>query len=165
MTIAEIFLRELDGEMGTTRALLARVPPDRMEWRPHAKSMSMKELAAHVAELARWGVRIEEPSFEIGSRRSPEIDSVGALLTRFDENVAASRAAIAGKSDDDLRERFRMIRRGAPDFEMTKASVLRRVFMNHLIHHRGQLSVYLRLNDVPLPPIYGPTADEVPAQS
>lgn len=151
--------------MATTRNVLARVPPDRLEWRPHGKSMSMKELAAHVAELARWGVRIEESSFEIGSRRSPDIDSVGALLARFDENVSASRAAIAVKSDEDLRQRFRMIRRGATDFEMTKASVLRRVFMNHLIHHRGQLSVYLRMNDVPLPPIYGPTADETVPQS
>lgn len=162
MTIAEIFLREFDGEMDTTRRLLERVPSDRLEWRPHPKSMSMKDLAGHVAELASWGVRLQEASFEVGTRPSTDFESVGQLLARFDENVAASRDAISHKSDDDLRERFTVTRGGTTDFQMSKASVLRRVFMNHLVHHRGQLSVYLRCNDVPLPPIYGPSADEAP---
>jgi uncharacterized damage-inducible protein DinB len=160
LTIAEIFLREFEGEMETTRRVLERVPSDRLEWRPHPKSMTMKALAGHVAELANWGVRLDGSSFEVGTRRKPEFDSAGQLVALFDENVAASRASIARKSDEDLRERFTVTRGGTTFFQMSKASILRRVFLNHLIHHRGQLSVYLRLNDVPLPPIYGPSADE-----
>ena len=160
MTIAEIFLKEFDGEMETTRRVLERVPPDRLDWSPHPKSMTLKDLAGHVGELARWGVRIDESSFEVGARRFPDYDTVERLLARFDENVAASRASLARKSDEDLRERFAVTRGGETRFQMSKACILRRVFMNHLIHHRGQLSVYLRLNDVPLPPIYGPSADE-----
>jgi uncharacterized damage-inducible protein DinB len=162
VSIAEIFLKEFDGEMETTRRVLERVPSDRLDWRPHPKSMSMKKLAGHVAELASWGVRLQEASFEVGTRPSTDFESVGQLLARFDENVAASREAIARKTDDELRERFTVTRGDATYFRMSKASILRRVFMNHLVHHRGQLSVYLRLNDVPLPPIYGPTADEAP---
>lgn len=160
MTIAEIFLREFDGEMETTRRILERVPSGRLEWSPHPKSMTLKQLAGHVAELATWGVRIDESSFEVGTRKRLEFDSVGQLLALFDEAVAASRASIAQKTDEDLRERFTVTRGGTTFFQMSKASLLRRVFLNHLIHHRGQLSVYLRLNDVPLPPIYGPSADE-----
>ncbi len=161
MTIAELFLKEFDGEMETTRRVLERVPSERLEWRPHPKSMTLKDLAGHVAELARWGVRIDEGSFEVRTRRYPDYESVDQLLARFDENVALSRASIARKSDEDLRERFAVTHAGTTRFQMPKASILRRVFMNHLIHHRGQLSVYLRLNDVPLPGIYGPSADEV----
>ena len=160
MTIAEVFLREFDGEMETTRRILERVPSGRLEWSPHPKSMTLKQLAGHVAELATWGVRIDESSFEVGTRKRLEFDSVGQLLALFDEAVAASRASIAQKTDEDLRERFTVTRGGTTFFQMSKASLLRRVFLNHLIHHRGQLSVYLRLNDVPLPPIYGPSADE-----
>ena len=160
MSIADIFLREFDGEMETTRRVLERVPSDRLEWSPHPKSMTLKRLAGHVAELATWGVRIDEPSFEVGTRKRIEFDSVGQLLAQFDEAVAASRASIAKKSDEELRVRFTVTRGGTTFFQMSKASLLRRVFLNHLIHHRGQLSVYLRLNDVPLPPIYGPSADE-----
>jgi uncharacterized damage-inducible protein DinB len=160
LSIADIFLREFDGEMETTRRVLERVPSDRLEWSPHPKSMTLKRLAGHVAELATWGVRIDEPSFEVGTRKRIEFESVGQLLAQFDEAVAASRASIARKSDEELRERFTVTRGGTTFFQMPKASLLRRVFLNHLIHHRGQLSVYLRLNDVPLPPIYGPSADE-----
>jgi uncharacterized damage-inducible protein DinB len=159
--IADVFLREFDLEMETTRHVLERVPSDRLGWRPHPKSMTMGELAEHVAELAAWGLRMDDPSFEEGTRPRIPFESAGELLARFDENVAASRAAISGKTDDDLRERL-TITRGSTTYKMSKANVLRRVFLNHLIHHRGQLSVYLRLNDVPLPPIYGASADEAP---
>lgn len=161
MTIADVFLREFDVEMETTRRVLERVPFDRLDWRPHPKSMTMGELASHVAELATWGLRIDEPSFEEGTRRRVELESVERLLARFDEDVAASRRAIASKTDEDLRQRL-TVTRGPTSYRMSKASVLRRVFVNHLIHHRGQLSVYLRVNDVPLPSIYGSSADEAP---
>ena len=164
MTIAELFLKEFDGEMETTRRVLERVPAATFDWRPHDKSMSMRELAGHVAELATWGTRIEETSVEVGTRKRPQFESTSELLTLFDGWVKASREAISRKSDEDLRERFTVTRGGTTYFQMSKASLLRRVFLNHLIHHRGQLSVYLRLNDVPLPPIYGPTADEAPAR-
>jgi uncharacterized damage-inducible protein DinB len=160
LAIAEVFLREFDGEMATTRRVLERVPSDRLEWRPHDKSMSMRELAVHVADLPRWGLRIDDASFEVGTRPRFEFQTTEQLLERFDRNVAESRESIAGRTDDALRERFVVTRGGEPFFRMSKASILRRVFMNHLIHHRGQLSVYLRMKDVPLPPIYGPTADE-----
>ncbi len=146
--------------METTRRVLERVPSDRLEWTPHPKSMSLKSLAAHVAGLALWGVRIEAAEWVPGSEAPAPAGSVGELLAWFDESVAASRAAIARKSDEDLRERFTVTRGGTTYFQMSKASILRRVFLNHMIHHRGQLSVYLRLNDVPLPSIYGPSADE-----
>jgi uncharacterized damage-inducible protein DinB len=160
MAIAEIFLREFDGEMETMRRILERVPSDRLDWNPHPKSMTLKQLAGHVAELATWGVRINESSFEVGTRKRLEFDSVGQLLAQFDEAVAASRASIAQRTDENLRERFSVTRGGTTFFQMSRASLLRRVFLKHLIHHRGQLSVYLPLNDVPLPPIYGSSADE-----
>lgn len=160
MTIAEIFLKEFDAEMETTRRVLERVPSERLDWSPHPRSMSLRKLAAHVAGLALWGTRIGEGSWEVGTGPKPEFEAVGELVARFDEYVAASRADIARKSDEDLRERFTVTREGTTYFQMSKASILRRVFLNHMIHHRGQLSVYLRLNDVPLPPIYGPSADE-----
>jgi uncharacterized damage-inducible protein DinB len=153
LTIAEVFLKEFDGEMATTRRVLERVPADRLDWRPHHKSMSMRELAVHVAELPRWGMRIDEASFEVGTRPRFEFQATDELLERFDRNVAESRESIARRTDD-----------GEPFFRMSKASILRRIFMNHLIHHRGQLSVYLRLNDVALPAIYGLSADEAPAR-
>jgi uncharacterized damage-inducible protein DinB len=159
-TIAESFLTEYDQEMATTRRLLERVPAGRMDWKPHPKSRSLGQVATHVTELARWGVRIGAPTFAIGSEKAPSMASAEEFLRRFDENVSASRAAIASTSADQLKERFVVTREGAPFFEMSKASILRRVLLNHLIHHRGQLTVYLRSNDVPLPAIYGPTADE-----
>jgi DNA topoisomerase VI subunit B len=110
VTIAEVFLREFDGEMETTRRILERVPSGRLEWSPHPKSMTLKQLAGHVAELATWGVRIDESSFEVGTRKRLEFDSVGQLLALFDEAVAASRASIAQKTDEDLRERFTVTR-------------------------------------------------------
>jgi uncharacterized damage-inducible protein DinB len=159
--LAEIFLQEFDAEMAATRRLLERVPADGLDWKPHAKSRSLGQLATHVTELARWGVRIEGPTWALGSDKAPALNSAKELVARFDENVGASRAAIAAKSDDQVREKFTLMRDGKVFLEMPKAAVLRRIFMNHFIHHRGQLTVYMRLRDVALPSIYGPTADEI----
>jgi len=158
--LAEIFLQEFDAEMAATRRLLERVPADGLDWKPHAKSRSLGQLATHVTELARWGVRIEGPDWTLGSDKPPVLQSAKEFVARFDENVASSRAAVAAKSDDQLREKFTLMRDGKVFLEMPKAAVLRRIFMNHFIHHRGQLTVYMRLRDVALPGIYGPTADE-----
>ena len=161
MGIIDPILREFDAEMPATRRLLERVPDAKLEWKPHAKSKSMKELAVHIAELPRWGLRIGQSSWAVGSEKAPPLSSAAEVLARFDENAAACRAAIAGKTDEELKERITVTRAGAEFFTLPKITVLRRVLLNHLIHHRGQLTVYLRLHDVPLPSVYGPTADEV----
>lgn len=161
MSIAEKFLPELDAEMASTRRVLERVPMDRLEWKPHPKSRSLGELATHVTETTRWGIRLAAPSFQVGSETAPSLRTTEQLLARFDQNVAESRAAIAARSDDDMAEEFQVVRPdGTLFFQLPRKTGVRRLLLNHLIHHRGQLTVYLRLNDVPLPAVYGPTADE-----
>jgi uncharacterized damage-inducible protein DinB len=161
LSIAESFLPELDAEFATTRRLLERLPADRLGWKPHSKSRSLGELATHVVELPRWGLRFEESSFTIGSERAPAMKTASEYLARFDANAAASRSAIARKTDEEMRAEFRVLRpAGDVFFELSRQALIRRILLNHLIHHRGQLTVYLRANDVPLPSIYGPTADE-----
>src|SRR6266542_1070186 len=145
MSFAETFLEEFDTEMAATRKMLERVPAASLDWKPHTKSKSLGELATHVTELPRFGLRIR---------------SDADFLARFDENVREAREAIAAMSEEDLSRDFTVTRGGQVFFTLKKRFLLRRVLLNHLIHHRGQLSVYLRLNDVPLPAIYGPTADE-----
>ena len=160
MPIIDPLLREFDAEMPVTRRLLERLPIEKLAWKPHAKSKSLGELATHITELPRWGLRIGQSAFAVGSEKAPPLSSTADFLARFDENVAACRAAMAGMTDEQLKERLTVTRNGAEFFTLSKISVLRRVLLNHMIHHRGQLSVYLRLHDVPLPSIYGPTADE-----
>ena len=160
MSFAEALLPEFDGEMATTRRLLERVPADRLDWKPHPKSRSLGELATHVTEIPRFGTRIEKASFQIGSEKAPAMKSAADYIARFDENVAAARAGILRTSDAAMEQEFPVLRPdGEVFFALKRRSLLRRVLLNHLIHHRGQLSVYLRELDVPLPGIYGPTAD------
>ena len=160
MSFAASFLKEFDPEMAATRRMLERLPADRLEWRPHGKSKSLGELATHIAEIPRFGIRIREDEFAAGSDVPPPMKSAADFLSRFDDNVRKSRESIAALPDDALERDFTVIRNGKPFFTLKKRSLLRRVLLNHIIHHRGQLSVYLRLNDVPLPSVYGPTADE-----
>ena len=160
MAFSESFLKEFDPEMAATRRMLERVPAANMGWKPHAKSKSLGELATHVTEIPRFGFRIKSDEFAAGSEKAPPMKSAADLLARFDENVREAREAISSMSDEDLSRDFTVTRGGQVFFTLKKRSLLRRVLLSHLIHHRGQLSVYLRLNDVPLPPIYGPTADE-----
>ncbi len=165
MPIAQALLPEFDHEMATTRSLLERVPEDRNDFRPHPKSTALGPLAVHLANLVGLGARIVSltevdmnppggPAFA-----PPQFTTTAALLEMFDANVARSREAIAGASDAELMETWTLKNGGNTIFAMPRAAVLRTMLMNHTIHHRGQLSVYLRLNDVPLPSIYGPTAD------
>ncbi len=161
MKSGEAFLPEFDAEMATTRRLLERVPADRLDWKPHPKSRTLGEIATHVTELPRWGLRLEALEWQVGSEKAPPMRSAAEYLERFDENVASARSAIARKTDAEMQEEFTVLKpNGEVFFKRKRRSVLRRILLNHLIHHRGQLSVYLRLNDVPLPSIYGPTADE-----
>jgi uncharacterized damage-inducible protein DinB len=156
----EAFLQEFDAEMETTRRLLERVPAGRLDWKPHARSMSLGALATHLTELARWGLRLQGEQWAAGSDKAPPMAAASEFLARFDDNVRQSRGAIAAFTDEDLAREFTVTRGGQIFFKLKKRAVLRRVFMNHLIHHRGQFTVYLRENDVALPWIYGPTADE-----
>jgi uncharacterized damage-inducible protein DinB len=156
----EAFLLEFDAEMETTRRLIERVPANRLDWKPHARSMSLGVLATHLTELPRWGLRLQGTEWSAGSDKAPPMAAASDYLARFDENVRQSRAAIASLTDDDLAREFTVMRGGQLFFKLKKRAMLRRTLMNHLIHHRGQFTVYLRENDVPLPSVYGPTADE-----
>lgn len=160
MGIPDSLPPDFDNEMATTRRMLEKVPADRFAWKPHPKSRSLLELSTHVAELPRWGVRFEKDSFTIGSEKPPVHATTADLLARFDENVKGSRAALSQMKDDALPRDFSVLKpSGEVFFHGPRKALLRSVLVNHLVHHRGQLSVYLRLLDVPLPSVYGPTAD------
>ncbi len=157
-----MLVAEFDHEIGTTRRLLERVPESRLGWKPHDKSMSLGGLATHLANLPNWGDRIlQDNSFDlgVGPPHVSECASRAEVLTRFDEASRRTRSAL-DKTDVELLARWTLRRGDQEVFSMPKAAAFRTFVVNHIIHHRGQLSVYLRLNDVPVPAIYGPSADE-----
>jgi uncharacterized damage-inducible protein DinB len=162
MAFVDVLLTEFDQEMKSTRAMLERVPMDRESWTPHSKSTALGPLASHLVNLAGFGAGIatltEIDVAEPNSRR-PDYHTVEALLAGFDANIAAAREAISKLTETDLTVPWTLKYGDHVIFTLPRAAVLRTLMMNHIIHHRGQLSVYLRLNEVPLPPIYGPTAD------
>jgi len=166
MAINEALLPEFDNEAATTRRVLERVPEEKFDWKPHEKSFSMGDLASHVANLVSWTVlTINQDAFDMNPTGGEPVKSPGAksseeLLATFDRNVAEARAALAAASDARLMEGWSLQSAGHTLFTMPKVAVLRSFVLNHLIHHRGQLSVYLRLNDIPVPSIYGPSADD-----
>ena len=166
MSISQHLLAELDHEMATTRAILARVPDKAATWKPHPKSMSMGELAQHIVNVLglsdpvvkRAELNFADPA--TATYTSPKYQSTAALVEMFDRNVSTARTAIATASDETMRESWALRAGPKTIFSLPRAATLRSFILSHIIHHRGQLSVYLRINDVPLPPIYGPTADE-----
>ena len=164
MSIADTLLPEFDRETGITRRVLERIPDGQFAWKPHEKSMSLGRLAEHLAELPGWmTVSINDSGIDMSTRRPPEYEppaTRAAVLTMFEKNVAEARAALKGKSDAELMAPWTLKAQGKEIFTMPKAIVIRGFVMNHLIHHRGQMSVYLRLHDVPVPSMYGPSADE-----
>ncbi|MCL6480784.1 MAG: DinB family protein [Firmicutes bacterium] len=168
MAIRDALLPEFDFEMDKARKTLERVPEGRFDWRPHPKSPTMGWLAGHVAQLPFWAViTIQQDRLDLAppgapSYPAPEPGSRKELLETFDKNVAAARAAIASASDDHLHQNWTLLKGGQELMTLPRAAVLRSFVLNHLIHHRAQLGVYLRLNDVPVPSIYGPSADEQP---
>jgi uncharacterized damage-inducible protein DinB len=165
MPIAQAMLPEFDQEMSTTRSLLERVPEDRTDWRPHPKSTALGALAVHIANLVGLtprAISLTEVDMNPpgGSGFTPpQFTTTAALLEMFDDNVAKARESIAGASDEELMVPWSLKSGGHTIFTLPRAAVLRTMVLNHVIHHRGQLSVYLRENEVPLPSIYGPTAD------
>lgn len=162
MPIVDALLPEFDREMTTTRTVLERVPEDRFAWKPHVKSFSLGELATHVANLPTWGTEtLNRSEIDIGgSPTLAAMSSTAEVLAAFDANVAAARAALVAKTDAELAAPWSLKRSGKTVFSMPKSAVLRAFVLSHLIHHRGQLTVYLRLLDVPVPSVYGPSADE-----
>ena len=160
--IKDALLAEYDHEMGTTRRLLERVPEDKLSWKPHDRSMSLGGLATHLGNLPYWGGTIlNEPFFDLASAppNMPEQTSRAAILTLFDNATKQTRAWM-DKSDVEYMGMWALKRGGQEVFSMPRVAAFKSFVINHSIHHRGQLSVYLRLNDVPVPAIYGPTADE-----
>ena len=166
MAIAESLLPEFDREMGLTRRVLERVPPGNFAWKPHEKSMTLGRLAEHLAELPYWlTMSIKESGIDISTGRPPDYkapETTAAVLAMFDTNVSEARAAINGRSDGELMAPWTLKNQGKEVFTMPKVAVIRTFAMNHLIHHRGQMMVYLRLQNVAVPSIYGPSADEQP---
>jgi uncharacterized damage-inducible protein DinB len=162
MALADMLLPEFDHEMATTRKLLERLPDDKFAWKPHAKSFTLGQLAQHVATLPFWGTTtLQQSEFDTASMEPPPPAANRAeILSAFDRQVKEARAALVGKTDAELMAPWALKRGADTIFSMPKAMVWRSFVMSHLVHHRGQLSVYLRLQDVPLPPVYGPTADE-----
>ena len=163
MALVDALLPEFDHEMATTRTVLERVPQDKFDWKPHAKSFSLGALAAHVATLPTWGTEtLTRSEIDVGTTQQPPtaLPSRQEVLATFDRSVAGARAALAGRTDAELMAMWSLKRGGRTLFTMPKAAVLRSFVLNHLVHHRGQLTVYLRLLDIPVPSIYGPSADE-----
>jgi uncharacterized damage-inducible protein DinB len=166
MPLNQALLPEFDMEFANTRKMLERVPDDKLAWKPHAKSFSMGDLATHIAEVPGWmGATILQDSFDIAppggpASTRPQLKSRKEILEMFDKSVPLARAALASATDEQLMGPWTMLKAGKVMFTMPKIAVVRNFLLNHNIHHRAQLSVYLRLNDVAVPGMYGPSADE-----
>lgn len=163
MTIAQSMLGELDYEMANTRKTLERVPVDKLGWKPDAKSMSMGQLAGHITEMVGWGAAVlTTPSMDMGAgEHKPFIPTSQAeLLSTFDQNLSALRSTLAGVSDEDMMKTWTLSVGSNVIFSLPRVGVMRTMIFNHLVHHRAQLTVYYRLNGVPVPALYGPSADE-----
>ena len=165
MSVTKAFLAEFENEAKTTRRVLERVPTDKLSWRPHPKSMTLGGLAMHVAMspgvICGWAL---DDVTEFGGGGAAEPASTDEIVAAHDKSVAKVTEILSGFSDEDVRKVWSARPKGsdATLFSMPKVALLRGLAMNHVYHHRGQLSVYLRLLDVPVPSIYGPSADENP---
>ena len=160
--IKDGLLAEFDHEMGTTRKLLERVPDAKLSWKPHEKSMSLGGLATHLGNLPHWGGTIlNDASFDLAAAppNLQEKTSREEILKAFDAQTKQTRAWLH-KTDGELMAPWSLKRGGQNMFSMPRVAAFRTFVLYHMVHHRGQLSVYLRLNDVPVPAIYGPSADE-----
>jgi uncharacterized damage-inducible protein DinB len=162
MAISEAILPEFDQEMANTRKTLERVPENKLGWKPHEKSSTMGGLATHLATINGWAESIvTQDSFDVSQAPPPvTLKSIAEILAAFDKDTASARKAIAGASDGDLMKPWSLLSSGKTILTLPRVAVLRSFILNHGIHHRAQLGVYLRLNDVPVPAVYGPSADE-----
>ena len=165
MPVSAELLPEFDLEMASTRRSLERIPEDKLAWKPHEKSMTLGRLAGHIAELPGMGVRVmQSDGFDVGNRPAgykPLVaESQKHVLEIFDKNVASTRAEIAAASDQHWNKNWTLALGEKKFYDGPRIGALRRMLMNHVIHHRAQLGVYLRLNNVAVPSVYGPSADE-----
>lgn len=164
MSMIDSLLMELEQEAGTTKRVLERVPTNKLGWKPHAKSMTLGELALHVAttpgHIAEFAgvTNFEMPDFG----PQPTVSSTAELMSAHEKSIAAAKARLKSFEDSDLMVTWSLTKNGKTIFSMPKAGLIRTIMLNHWYHHRGQLSVYLRQLDVPIPSIYGPSADENP---
>lgn len=166
MPIADLLLPEFDEEIAITRRVLERVPDDRVEWRPHPKSFPMGHLAQLVARLPGWvAMTMTRTEIDLAPVSGPSFpgysfEKTATLLAEFDRNAAEGRAALARATDADFQVPWSLKRAGAVLVTKNRYGILRSMVINHIVHHRAQLGVYLRLVDVPVPQMYGPTADD-----
>jgi uncharacterized damage-inducible protein DinB len=166
MSYAKALLPEFDQEMANTRKVLERLPDDKFNWKPHPKSNTIGWNANHVADIPNWLVMvISRPSLDIAPPDGPKYDfptvaSRKAILDVFDRNVSAARKAITEVKDEVMDQPWTLLQAGQEIFTMPRSAMVRGFVLNHLIHHRAHLCVYLRLNDIPVPGMYGPSGDE-----
>ena len=164
--IARGLMAQFEHETAGTRRALERVPFDKADWAPHEKSMTLGRLACHIAEMQGWGASIlETEEFDMNPPggepyTSPEIKSTEELLALFDSGVVATKAKLPTMSDEAMMTNWRLLSGGEEMFGGPRGPIFRSMIISHVIHHRGQLTVYLRLNGVPVPALYGPSADE-----
>ena len=168
MSLSQTLLPEFEHEMANTRKVLERIPEDKLNWKVHPKSNTIGWVGMHLAEIPGWVDKaLNEDSVDVAPvggqpYRTPVATSRQDILERFDKNVAAARATIAAASDEQFMKSWSLLMGGKVLFTLPRAAVLRSFVLSHSIHHRAHLCVYLRLNDVPVPALYGPSADEQP---
>lgn len=166
MTIGQSLLPEFDFEMQNTRKTLERVPEDKWSWKPHEKSGTVGWLAGHIATMVSWTpvtINTEQLDYApVGgpAYQPPKIENRKELLAAFDKNVAQARAALASVSDPEIMKNWTLLAGGKTVFTLPRVACIRNMILNHSIHHRAQLTVYFRLLGVPVPALYGPSADE-----
>lgn len=163
MSLAEALLMEFDQEAQTTKRVLERVPDGKLAWKPHPKSFSLGQLALHIAAgPGQIVAAVAQDTAEAPDFSQPEAKSRQEVLETYSKSIASARASLKSMDDARLVSMWSLTRNGKPMMEMPRIAFLRSILMNHIYHHRGQLSVYLRMLDVPVPSIYGPSADENP---
>lgn len=163
MSLIKPILAELEQEAKSTRKMLEHVPQDKLSWKPHEKSMSLMQLVAHLAEIPSWvNAFIVQDELDMGDSdyKPPSAATVSEVLQAFDKNLGEALKALKPLTDERLLAIWKLKKGDEVILEMPRINVVRTWLLSHTIHHRGQLSVYLRLNNVPLPQVYGPTADE-----
>ena len=162
-TLGQILTAELQNEAVSTRKMLERIPSDKMAWKPHEKSMTLARIAGHIVEMVTWtkqALTQDELDFSKYDYTPKVYENSADLVADFDKNVAEAIEALKNAEDEKMSDNWRLRNGEQIYFEMPKAAVMRSFVMNHILHHRGQLSVYFRLLDIPGPSIYGPSADE-----
>jgi uncharacterized damage-inducible protein DinB len=163
MRLADAVIAELEQEAASTRRALERIPEDRLDWKPHPKSMSLGQLALHIASTPAGVARLAA----LDAMEAPEVtarpaESRAEILATHDASIQAAKEFLRGLDDERAEATWTMTRGGAPVFSMPRIELIRTIMLRHVYHHRGELCVYLRLLDVPVPAIYGPSADENP---